>query len=200
MEGDEIQCKITFVGESSVGKTSLIQQYVNNIFDPNYLTTIGGDQLLKPYIIDGKKINLNIWDTAGQERFRSINKIFLKNSKIVILVYDITKKESYDQIVNFWYPKVIEVLGDEIIIGLAGNKSDLYENESISIDTVKEFSKEKNILFKETSAMNHDSVEVFFKELIEKFYEKNKNNIEENNNVNLSKTNNIEKKKGNNCC
>jgi GTPase SAR1 family protein len=124
----------------------------------------------------------------------------LKNSKIVILVYDITKKESYEQIVNFWYPKVIEVLGDEIIIGLAGNKSDLYENESISIDIVKEFSKEKNILFKETSAMNHDSVEVFFKELIEQFYEKNKNTIEQNSNVNLTKNNITDRRNRNNCC
>ncbi len=198
-QGDEIQCKITFVGESNVGKTSLIQQYVNKVFDPNYLTTIGGDQLMKPIVINDKKINLNIWDTAGQERFRSINKIFLKNSKIVILVYDITNKKSFDKIVEFWYPKVIEILGNDIIIGLAANKSDLYELETINIEQVKQFAQEKNLIFKETSAMNHDCVESFFQELIQLFFEKNKDNICDNT-VNLSSISSQDNNKKNRCC
>ena len=198
MEGDEIQCKITFVGESSVGKTSLIQQYVNNIFDPNYLTTIGGDQLLKPYIIDGKKINLNIWDTAGQERFRSINKIFLKNSKIVILVYDITKKETYEKIVDYWYPRICDVLGDDIIVGLAGNKCDLYEKENISVDEVKKFANSNNMIFKETTATSFDTIDSLINELVEAFCNKFKDNIVQNGVALSDKNVGDFKKKG--CC
>ncbi len=198
-QDEEIQCKITFVGESNVGKTSLIQQYVNNVFDPNYLTTIGGDQLIKSIVIKGIKLSLNIWDTAGQERFRSINKIFLKNSKIVILVYDITNKKSFDKIVDFWYPKVIEILGSDIIIGLAANKSDLYEQEKVSIEEGKNFAQEKNLVFKETSAINHECIENFFQELIELFCEKNKDCINDNT-VNLSSTSTFDNNKTSRCC
>ena len=198
-QDEEIQCKITFVGESNVGKTSLIQQYVNNVFDPNYLTTIGGDQLIKSIVIKGIKLSLNIWDTAGQERFRSINKIFLKNSKIVILVYDITNKKSFDKIVDFWYPKVIEILGSDIIIGLAANKSDLYEQEKVSIEEGKNFAQEKNLVFKETSAINHECIENFFQELIELFCEKNKDSINDNT-VNLSSTSTFDNNKTSRCC
>ena len=197
-QGDEINCKITLIGETNVGKTSLIQQYVNNIFDPNYITTIGGDQVIKPIISKNKKLNLNIWDTAGQERFRSINKIFIKNSKIVLLVYDITNKESFTKIVKYWYPKVINLLGKDVVIGLAANKCDLYENEKVNYEEVKNFAEENNIIFKETSAMDHDSIENFFNELIDIFLEKNKDSICDKT-INLSSTS-IESKTNNSCC
>ena len=79
---NEIQCKVTFVGETEVGKSSLIRQFIVKEFSQGYITTIGSDQSASSLIIEGQKINLNIWDTAGQERFRTVNKIFLKNSKL----------------------------------------------------------------------------------------------------------------------
>ena len=174
---NEIQCKVTFVGETEVGKSSLIRQFIVKEFSQGYITTIGSDQSASSLIIEGQKINLNIWDTAGQERFRTVNKIFLKNSKIVILVYDITKKATFEKIVDFWYPKVCEVLGQDIIIGLAGNKSDLYEKEDISVEEVKQFAEKNNMIFKETTATNYDSIDNLLNELVQVFYKKNKDTI-----------------------
>ncbi len=198
-KGEEIQCKITFVGEATVGKSSLIRQYIYQDFSEGYITTIGSDQSTKSLNIDGKKINLNIWDTAGQERFRTVNKIFLKNSKIVILVYDITQKKTFEKIVEFWFPKIEEVLGKDIIIGLAGNKSDLYEKEDISVEEVKQFAEKNNMIFKETTATNYDSIDNLLNELVQVFYNKCKDSIFQNG-VTLKKKNdnNEVKKKG--CC
>ena len=195
---DEIQCKVTFVGEATVGKSSLIRQYIYKDFSEGYLTTIGSDQSTKSLILNGKKINLNIWDTAGQERFRSINKIFLKNSKIVILVYDITKKETYEKIVDYWYPRICDVLGDDIIVGLAGNKCDLYEKENISVDEVKKFANSNNMIFKETTATSFDTIDSLINELVEAFCNKFKDNIVQNGVALSDKNVGDFKKKG--CC
>ena len=90
--------KIVIVGQSSVGKTALINQYMNKIFIDAAITTIGTDKFIKIEKINNSEIKLNIWDTAGQERFRSLSPLFLKGSNIVIMVYDITNKESFDEL------------------------------------------------------------------------------------------------------
>ena len=95
----DFEIKLAFIGQSTVGKTSLITQYTKKTFADTYLSTIGADQIIKELKLEnGLNVKLNIWDTAGQERFRSVNAIFLKGAQIVIMVYDITKRDTFEEI------------------------------------------------------------------------------------------------------
>ena len=163
--------KIVIVGQSSVGKTALINQYMNKIFIDAAITTIGTDKFIKIEKINNSEIKLNIWDTAGQERFRSLSPLFLKGSNIVIMVYDITNKESFDELDTFWLEKIKDNTKN-IILGLAANKSDLYEREVVTIEEGKDFAKNNDAIFFETTAKNYESTRLLFIELVTKYIEK----------------------------
>ena len=166
--------KVILVGESRVGKTSIINQYVECSFTDEYIITLTGDKLAKEVEIGGKKYNLEIWDTAGNEQFRAVNKIFMKNSKIAILVYDITDKKSFEEL-GYWYDQIINTNDkDNIIIGLAGNKSDKYEDQVVSAEEGQKYAEKINATFKETSAMDHESIDALFNQVLEKLVEKEK--------------------------
>ena len=99
-------CKVVLLGESGVGKTSIISRFINNTFEENLVTTTGASYAGKTMTFDeynGKTIKFEIWDTAGQEKYRSLTKIFYKDAAVAILVYDITRKDSFDEIKNYWY-------------------------------------------------------------------------------------------------
>ena len=194
------EVKLIFIGESGVGKTSLIKQFIDKYFIDKKLTTIGHDILQKEiYLSEDKKIILNIWDTCGQEQFRTINQLFLKNAKIVLFVYDITQKKSFEELKNFWYEYVISVLGKNIIIGIAANKSDLYQNEEVNINDAKNFALEINAIYKETSAKYFESINSLINDMIFKFIEKSKNDNKLNEN-NISVVSEDNEKKKNGCC
>ena len=111
MEGEKIESiKVVLIGESGVGKTSLISRYVNNTFDEGELTTVGATYAGKMVEFPeyNKTIKLEIWDTAGQEKYRAVTKIFYKDASAVILVYDITRKESFNELKNYWYHQVLD--------------------------------------------------------------------------------------------
>ena len=184
--------KLIIVGESHVGKTSLIHQLIEGTFDEATVQTIGrGEKNLKEIPLkSGEKVYLEIWDTAGQERFRTLNKIFIKDAKIILLVYDITEKKSFDEIVNFWYKDIISQLDNcqNIVIGLAGNKSDLYQKQTVELTEAQEYAKSINAIFKETSAKNSDAVYEIFCELAQKYYELNKDEISDNGTQNIKLT------------
>ncbi len=184
--------KLIIVGESHVGKTSLIHQFIEGTFDEGTIQTIGrGEKNIKEIPLkSGGKIYLEIWDTAGQERFRTLNKIFIKDAKIILLVYDITEKKSFDEIVNFWYKDIISQLDNcqNIVIGLAGNKSDLYQKQTVELTEAQEYAKSINAIFKETSAKNSDAVYEIFCELAQKYYELNKDEISDNGTQNIKLT------------
>ncbi len=108
----ENQCKVILVGESSVGKTSIIQRYYKNEFDEVILSTTNDFFVEKPLDINGKKVTLEIWDTAGQERYRTIVRKFFKETKVAILVYDITKETSFNELKNYWYKEIKEQCSD----------------------------------------------------------------------------------------
>ena len=118
-----VRCKTIIVGNSGVGKTSIISRYLKK-FNPNEKSTIGASFTNKNEVIDGKPIIFEIWDTAGQERFRSINSIFYQDAYICILVYDITKAESFKDLKEYWYKSVLEQSSDNIIFHIVGNKID----------------------------------------------------------------------------
>jgi Ras-related protein Rab-22 len=107
-DDDFITLKVVLLGESGVGKTSIIQRYINNSFNPGISTTGGANFTTKlmDFKEEKQKIKFEIWDTAGQEKFRSLAKVFYKNASICILVYDITRRESFEELENFWIEEV----------------------------------------------------------------------------------------------
>ena len=179
-ENDMIKCKITLIGESSVGKTSFIKQYISNTFNQEIQSTIGGEREYKTIEINGKKIRLAFWDTAGQEKFRSLSRIFINKSNIVIFVYDITQKDSFEKIKEIWYPTTIEILGnDNVVYGIAANKSDLYENEEVKYEEGEAFAKSINAIIKETTAMNHKQIEELITDLVKSFLDRGLDEIDQ---------------------
>ena len=115
-----IKLKTILIGDSGVGKTNLINIAAGKDFNINERSTVNASFFRKQLEVDGKIYNLYLWDTIGQEKLKSITKIFFKNSKIVVLVYDITNKQSFIGL-NYWLKEVREVLGENIIIVLIIN-------------------------------------------------------------------------------
>lgn len=163
-----IPCKIILVGESGVGKTSIISRYLNR-YQEKTEVTYGAYFSNKTIIVDGYKINFEIWDTAGQERYRSMNNIFYKDAYICLMVYDITNKITFNCLKDYWYEAVSENGMRGIIFGIAGNKNDLFEDEDISEKEVQEFSNSINACFKLTSAKVNTSIDDIFMMLAQKF-------------------------------
>ena len=110
-DGEANTCKVVLLGESGVGKTCIISRYTNNTFEDNIMSTTGASYCGKAMTFDeygGKTIKFEIWDTAGQEKYRALTKIFYKDAAVAILVYDITRKDSFDEIKNYWYNQIKE--------------------------------------------------------------------------------------------
>ena len=102
-------CKVVLLGESGVGKTCIIARFINNTFEENLISTTGASYAGKTMTFDefgGKSIKFEIWDTAGQEKYRSLTKIFYKDAGAAILVYDITRKESFDELQKYWLNQI----------------------------------------------------------------------------------------------
>ena len=198
---NEMECKLVFVGESSVGKTSLINQYIKNVYNDNNISTVGCDKFTKKLNLDdSKKIELVIWDTAGQERFRALNSIFLKGANIVLMVYDITNRHSFEEIKNYWYQTIIEKVNGKFILGLAGNKSDLYESSQVPIEEGKDYAKKINAIFSETTALNLNSIQDLINSLVKEYNDKliKKNEIVVDNKEKLKNKDYLREKKI--CC
>ena len=169
MENKKIKVKLILVGETTVGKTSIINQYIDKTFKEEYMMTIGKEKSLKNINLEGKEVSLEICDTAGQIDYRAINKIFMKNTDIALIVYDITNRESFKELSD-WIKGVKEINNNKnVIFGIAANKSDLYEQRVVNKKEGEEFAKNNNALFFETSAKDYDSVENVFLTLSEEY-------------------------------
>jgi len=163
-------CKVVLLGETGVGKTSIISRYVHNNFSEVLMSTTGASFATKKLEIDSEhKIKFQIWDTAGQERFRSLAKIFYQNASVAILVYDITRRDTFDKIKNFWIKEIKENAPSDIILALAGNKSDNYENEVVNLSEGKKLAKEIDAIFQSTSAMLSHGIDELFLSIGKKF-------------------------------
>ena len=166
--------KLILVGEGAVGKTSIIAQFKDKQFKEEYLMTVGNDKVIKELVIENEKITLEIWDTPGQNEYNAVNKIFMKNSKISIIVYSIIDTNSFKKL-DIWLENVKKVnKNHEMIIGIAANKSDLFEKAQISKEEGENYAKDKDILFFETSAKDYKSIEKLFISLTKFYLEKNK--------------------------
>ena len=169
MENNDISIKVTLIGESSVGKTCIINKFCKNIFEEKVDSTLGANYSQKNIEINGMPIRLDLWDTAGQEKYRAIGRHFYKESYIVCLVYDITNKESFEKIKEIWYPELVEYGEQYKIIGLIGNKVDLFLEEQVPEETAKKYAEEINAIHKRTSALKGTGIEDLFNELTIKY-------------------------------
>lgn len=157
--------KLVFLGEQSVGKTSLITRFMYDTFDSNYQATIGIDFLSKTMYLDDRTVRLQLWDTAGQERFRSLIPSYIRDSSVAVIVYDVTNRESF-QHTSRWVEDVRAERGNEVIIALVGNKTDLNDKREVSTEEGEQRSKQyENVLFFETSAKSGDNVKGLFKNI-----------------------------------
>ena len=169
-ENEFSTCKVVILGEPGVGKTSIISRYVTNQFSPVVISTTGASYSTKILKIDDENsIKFQIWDTAGQERFRSLAKIFYQNAVAVILVYDITVRETFEQLQKYWIKEIEENAPTDIILALAANKSDMYENELVDLNEGKELARQLNAIFKSTSALNSKGIDDLFLSIGKKF-------------------------------
>lgn len=159
-KSNEINLKILILGDSSVGKTTLLLKYVDGYFPTIYVATIGVEYKIKKINLEGLDINLQIWDTAGQERFRGITKNFMKGADGIIYTYDITNKSSFDNLKNWITQSEESTEGFKKII--VGNKIDLEEKRQVSEDSFRKFCSNKNIKGMEVSAKSGKNVSESF--------------------------------------
>ncbi|KAI4892656.1 hypothetical protein NFI96_022792 [Prochilodus magdalenae] len=167
--------KLVFLGEQSVGKTSLITRFMYDSFDNTYQSssalmyrflnlqaTIGIDFLSKTMYLEDRTVRLQLWDTAGQERFRSLIPSYIRDSTVAVVVYDITNVNSFQQTTK-WIDDVRTERGSDVIIMLVGNKTDLADKRQITTEEGEQRAKEMNVLFIETSAKTGYNVKQLFR-------------------------------------
>ena len=204
---DATRVKILILGESSVGKSSLLTQYIENKFMPTHMPTIGVEYKQKLITTDDQSlVKVQIWDTAGTERFRTITPIYYRNVDGVLLVFDITDAESFETI-SYW----VGELNDKADIAsiqllLIGNKNDLNHAREVTSEKAEETAKSIGIDYLETSAKNHDSTEIAFNKLIERILKQKKKCGGKTTTDNIKLTNveltsaDKKKQKGSECC
>ena len=166
-----IPLKITLIGDSGVGKTCIITRYTINKFSEETVATTGVSYSKKDVNYDGKNVRLDIWDTAGQEEYRSLGKHFYHDSYIVILVYDITKKETFDNLKEVWIDDLLRYGEECKVLAVVGNKADLYEQEAVSEQEAREFANENKAIFINVSAKSGNNINELFKKCLEQYFE-----------------------------
>jgi len=153
--------KLLLIGDSGVGKSCLLLRFADDTYTDSYISTIGVDFKIRTVDLDTKTIKLQIWDTAGQERFRTITSSYYRGAHGIIIVYDITDKESFDN-VRQWLFEIDRYASENVCKLLVGNKSDLSNKRAVEYDAAKAFADELTIPFLETSAKNATNVEQAF--------------------------------------
>ena len=167
---EEKDIKVILLGESGVGKTCIINRYINNEFISDSKSTIGSFSFTKTIIKDNIKYNINIWDTTGQEKYHSITNLYIKGSNIVIFVYSINSRFSFDGL-NYWYKTVKEIIQEEnYVLAVIGNKSDLFENEEVSEQEGNKYAEQIKAKFKLVSAKeDDDGINNLFNSLVDEY-------------------------------
>ena len=182
----DVKCQLLIIGDSTVGKTSILSRFANGTFNSNYLATVGLDNFTKDEIIDNKTIRIKIWDTAGQERYKSLTKGFFRNAEGVMLVYDVTNSETYENL-KFWLQSIKNNMSSdmgEIPIIIIGNKIDCEDREVIKEEAEK-FWKEQGYQYFETSAKTGDNIDMTIKYLVKKVVDIKEGKKEEDKNQNI---------------
>jgi Ras-related protein Rab-6A len=157
--------KIVFLGDQGVGKTSIIKRFIFDNFDENNSATIGVDLISKNITVDNKTVRLNLWDTAGQERFRCLIPGYIRDSNVAIAVYDITRKDTFNSLQG-WINDVKSQREDDVLLAIAGCKSDLDAKREVSTEEAKKFADEHKALFSEVSAKTGSNISNMFQQVV----------------------------------
>jgi small GTP-binding protein len=170
-----IACKVVLIGESGVGKTSIIAQFTSGKFDPDTVTSLSAQYVSKTIEFHNlqKAIKFDIWDTAGQEKYRALAKIFYKDAKVICLVYDITSEKTFNEIKTYWYEMVKSHADPDVLIAVVANKSDLYDNAEVKNEEGEEFAKSIGALFQSTSAKSDTGITNLFDNIGQKYFNPN---------------------------
>eukprot|EP01114_Cavostelium_apophysatum_P015041 TRINITY_DN4023_c0_g1_i1.p1 TRINITY_DN4023_c0_g1~~TRINITY_DN4023_c0_g1_i1.p1 ORF type:complete len:207 (-),score=24.02 TRINITY_DN4023_c0_g1_i1:43-663(-) len=195
---NEFDAKVVLLGDSGVGKTSLVMRYVQGTCAPEQNSTIGASFMTKRMFLNNWKVKLQIWDTAGQERFRSMTPMYYRGANAAILVYDMTQAQSFESVKD-WVRELNTNVNDEIVIAIAGNKCDLVDKDGAISSQVKEYAESIDAMCFETSALTDRGVEDLFfaiaKRMIENHTNQSKSNSGVKSAVNINNTT-----KQNRCC
>ncbi|KAH9386955.1 Ras-related protein Rab-11A [Nematocida major] len=162
--------KIVLIGDSGVGKTNLLERLAHNRFNTSTKSTIGVEFDTKCFLVDGKKIKAQIWDTAGQERYRAITSAYYRGAVGAIVVYDITRRDSFDNATSQWIKQLKDNSETGLVISLVGNKTDLGEKRKVTLQEAREAAQIGNYQLTETSALSDVNVQEAFQSLVEKIY------------------------------
>lgn len=156
--------KIVLLGESGVGKSSIVLRFVTNTFKPYSESTIGASFMTKLMKVDDIMIKYHIWDTAGQEKYHSLAPMYYRGASVAIVVYDITNKESF-RTVKKWINELKQYGPEDILIVIVGNKSDLDKKRKIPIMQAKAYAEEINAIYLETSAKDNNNILELFQNI-----------------------------------
>ena len=195
--------KVVLSGESGVGKTSIINQFISKKFNPKMSTSVSAKFTSKIMEFPEQKrtLRFDIWDTVGQEKYRSLTKIFYKDAKIIIFVYDITTEYSFNALQTYWYTETVDNTDGEPIYAVCANKYDLYDKAVVKTEDGKKFADKIKAIFQNTSAKSDTGINILFENLGKKIINPNydyKNLKKENIILNESNNNNNDGKNGKN--
>ncbi|CAD8054403.1 unnamed protein product [Paramecium primaurelia] len=168
--------KLLLIGTSGVGKSCMLMRYVDNNFTNNFYNTIGVDFKIKSIFLENKNIKLQIWDTAGQDRFRTITCSYYRGAHGIIIVYDITDRESFDS-VKMWMSEIDKYAQEDVIRMLVGNKCDMEDKRAVSYEEGEALAKQLKLQFIETSAKLSTNIEQSFLTIAKNVLEKSQNSI-----------------------
>ncbi len=175
---DLLKLKLIVVGNQGTGKSCLLNRFVNETFEENYQATIGLDFQSKNVTIHDQDVRLILYDTAGQEKFRSLIPMYIREAQIILLIYDISDRDSFDSMPK-WIEEVLDVKNSEAVFALIGNKVDLENERKVSFEEGKKFAEEKSFLFQEVSAKNGKNFETLFeKQIFDEVYKKFKSEFD----------------------
>ena len=202
-EDYEFIFKVLLLGNSNVGKSSLFLRFVDDIWNDTFVPTIGVDFKIKTFYIDEKKIKMQIWDTAGQERFKNIIASYYRGAHGILLIYDVTDKESFKNLSN-WIIEIEKNSSKQVLKVLIGNKTDLEDKRVVTYNQGKEFADTYGLKYIETSAKKNlnvnEAFETLGRELIIASEEKKITKQKQNKKITVAKAQDLNVEKKNGCC
>ena len=168
-EKEYYKLKLIILGDSGVGKTNIIQRYISDTFNAETRATVGVEFFVKNYRVNNDIIKLEIWDTAGQERYKSITSAYYKGSRGALIVYDITRTITFEDIEK-WKNEINEKVKGSLKLMLIGNKCDLKDERKVSIEEALEKAKLLNMPLMETSALDSTNIQKAFENILKEMY------------------------------
>jgi Ras-related protein Rab-6A len=175
--GYSVRYRLVLIGDFSVGKTCLLNRFVDDHYTPYGQSTVGADYRLQNYDIDGKTIEIQVCDTAGHEKYRAVSPMYFRDALGAVIVFDLTSRSSFTNL-EMWISSFIDVVGAGSVIAIAGNKSDLTAEYQVTVEEGRSFASEKNAFFAATSAKTGDGVRELFHDLIAAVVRRKKESVD----------------------